>query len=136
MSDPSQTSALLQVFRGTVVTYEAFDDDVSTDRFGNPVEVTTKKTFVAFLRNAGGTTRNQLLELEANTAAPRATYYFEGRSLDPVFLPPEVKTGSRCTATVNGEAGTLFIYQHPPSPVQEVADILGEKFSARWVLNV
>ena len=124
-------SALAGAFSSYTITYNAASG-TSFDALGNPIETTTQETFKAILKMASGTRRPQIAQMTAIESARESDLLLEGICSDPVTLPSQVVSGTRCTVTINGISGQLYIIVPAPSPLEIITQVIGQKFVARF----
>ena len=124
-------SALAGAFSTYTIEYDTATG-TTTDALGNPVEVTSTATFQAILKMASARTRPAIAEMTANESAKETDLMLEGRCADPVTLPSQIISGTRCRVTINGKSGQLYIVVPAQSPLDVINTTLGEKFMARF----
>ena len=124
-------SAFSGVFQEQTLTYEVAEPS-GTDRFGNPLMSTTKKSIVVFVREASSAMAEKIMrELNRETSSQEG-YAVSGRAVNPAMLPSDLKSGTRCELTLNGVEGELLLVRALPSPLAVVNETLGERFRGIW----
>lgn len=124
-------SALAGAFDTYTITYNVASG-TSFDALGNPIEVTNTATFKAILKQAGAQSGRRIAEMTATESARESDLLLEGRCADPVTLPAEVQSGTRCCVTINGKTGELYIVVPAVSPIGVITTTLGQKFYGRF----